>query len=92
MRGGEELCLVQTPAYDYNWQRIYEYDADVGDTFRVQAGDVVRVRCTYDNTLDNPSVVEALQEVGLDQPQDVQLGEGTLDEMCITGVGVAIGP
>jgi len=87
---GDEECLVQTPAYDYNWQRLYEYDVPIEQAFRVQNGDVVRVRCTYDNTLDNPSVVEALQEVGLDAPQDVGLGEGTLDEMCIAGVGVAV--
>jgi hypothetical protein len=87
---GEEECLVQTPAYDYNWQRLYEYDAPIEQAFRVQNGDVVRVRCTYDNTLDNPSVVEALAELGLTEPQNVGLGEGTLDEMCIAGVGVAV--
>jgi hypothetical protein len=90
IRGGEELCLVQTPNWDFNWQRLYQYDVPIGDVFRVQDGDVVRVRCTYDNTLDNPDVAAALGEVGLDEPQDVQLGEGTLDEMCLAGVGVAI--
>lgn len=87
---GNEDCLVQTPGWDYNWQRFYEYDTSIEDAPRVFSGDQVRVRCTYDNTLDNPSVVEALNEVGLDEPQDVSLGEGTLDEMCITGLGVAV--
>ncbi len=87
---GQEECLVQTPAYDYNWQRLYEYDVPIDQAFRVQSGDTVRVRCTYDNTLDNPSVVEALAELGLDQPQDVFLGEGTVDEMGLAGVGVAV--
>jgi hypothetical protein len=88
--GGQEECLVQTPEWDFNWQRLYEYDVPIEQAFQVQNGDVVRVRCTYDNTLDNPAVVEALEEVGLDQPQDVGLGEGTLDEMCLVGVGVAV--
>lgn len=90
LRGGGEECLVQTPDWDFDWQRLYQYDVPIGDTFQVQSGDVIRVRCTYDNTLDNPAVVEVLGEVGLDEPQDVQLGEGTLDEMCLAGIGVAI--
>ncbi|MCA9709097.1 MAG: hypothetical protein KDK70_24855, partial [Myxococcales bacterium] len=87
---GSEDCLVQTPDWDFDWQRFYEYDAPIEQAPRVFSGDTVRVRCTYDNTLDNPSVVEALAEVGLDQPQDVSLGEGTLDEMCVAGLGVAV--
>ena len=55
-----------------------------------KAGDKVRIRCEYDNTLDNPSVVAALAEVGEDAPIDVQQGEGTLDEMCIAAIGVGI--
>jgi hypothetical protein len=31
-----------------------------------------------------------LSEVGLDAPVDVTMGEGTLNEMCLTGLGVAI--
>ena len=90
IRGGQDDCLVQTPQWDYNWQRNYEYDLPIDQAVQLQGGDVVRVRCTYDNTLDNPAVVDALQELGLDEPQTVGLGEGTLDEMCIAGVGVAV--
>jgi hypothetical protein len=90
IRGGEEICLLQTPAWDFNWQRNYEYDASIDQAFKVESGDVVRVRCTYDNTLDNPAVMEALDEVGFEEPQNVGLGEGTLDEMCIVGLGVAV--
>lgn len=89
LAGGDETCLVQTPNWDFNWQRSYTYDLPIAEALQVQPGDVVRVECTYDNTMDNPAVVEALNEVGLDEPQDVTLGEGTLDEMCLTGVGVA---
>ena len=41
------------------------------------------MRCTYDNTLDNPGTRRALDDGGYDAPIDVYLGEGTLDEMCI---------
>lgn len=90
VRGGQEHCLAQTPRWDYGWQRLYEYDVPVEEVFAVQSGDVVRVRCTYDNSMNNPFVLEALDEVGLTEPQDVYVGEGTLDEMCLAGIGVAI--
>jgi len=31
-----------------------------------------------------------LAEIGGNDPVDVVLGEGTLNEMCVTGLGVAI--
>jgi hypothetical protein len=34
--------------------------------------------------------VRGLAELGLDQPIDVNQGEGTLDEMCLTAVGVGV--
>lgn len=91
-RGGEQTCMLQTPRWDFDWQRQYLYDADIEALPEVFPGDVVSIRCTYDNTLNNPGVVEALAEVGLDVPQDTTLGEGTLDEMCLAGVGTAVRP
>jgi hypothetical protein len=88
--GGNETCLVQTPGWDFEWQRLYAYDVPIEDTPQVQTGDVVRVRCTYDNTFDNAALAEAMAEVGQTELVDVALGEGTLDEMCLAGVGVAI--
>ena len=85
---GSEDCLVHTPNWDFNWQRFYKYDVPIEQGLKIQAGDVVHVRCEYDNTLDNPAVVEALAEVGLENPVDVFVGEGTLDEMCLTALGV----
>lgn len=46
-------------------------------------GDVLRIKCTYDNTLDNAKVGASLLDRGLTLPQDVKLGETTLDEMCL---------
>lgn len=87
---GDATCLLQTPKWDFNWQRSYAYDTPIETGFRVRSGDTVRVRCTYDNTLDNPGVQEMLAEIGGKEPVDVVLGEGTLNEMCITGLGVAV--
>lgn len=87
---GEETCLLHTPTWDFNWQRIYEYDAPADQGVRVKAGDIVRIQCTYDNSMDNQALVEALGQAGLDSPIDVNLGEGTLDEMCLTAVGVGV--
>ncbi len=83
----DDQCLLNVPAYDYDWQQLYDYDAGLDDVPTVSGGDVVTVQCTYDNTLDNPGVQRALAEYGYDEPQDIYLGEGTMDEMCLAMVG-----
>ncbi len=87
---GVETCLLQTPKWDYNWQRSYAYDVPIEQALRIRGGDKVHVRCTYNNTLENPGVGEVLAELGLDAPFDVVLGEGTNNEMCLSGLGVAV--
>jgi len=85
----DEECLVQTPQWDFNWQRGYSYDAPLEELPSATPGDVLFLRCTYDNSMSNPFVVEALDEQGLDGPIDVELGEETLDEMCLGVFGLA---
>lgn len=87
-----EECLLQTPDWDFNWQRGYAYDVPIDELPRIGAGDRLVMRCTYDNTLDNPFVAEALAERGQSEPQDVYLGEETLDEMCLGALGVLLPP
>jgi hypothetical protein len=79
----EEECLVQTPAWNFAWQRFYAYDAPIEGLPFVKAGDVFDFKCTYDNSMDNPFVRDALSQQGLSEPRDVVLGEETLDEMCL---------
>ncbi|WP_437812665.1 hypothetical protein [Sorangium sp. So ce1078] len=79
----DRTCLVQTPAWDYSWQRLYSYDAPIDDLPRLRSGDVIELRCTYDNTTENPALAAQLIEERLPAPQDIQLGESTLDEMCV---------
>ena len=77
-------CLVQTPDWNFEWQRWYVYDQpDITRLPFLGPRDVLELRCTYDNSLDNPFVLRALQEQGLDAPSDVYLGDETLDEMCL---------
>ena len=78
-----DQCLLAIPHWDFDWQRVYRYDAPIEQLPTVAPGDVMTIRCTYDNTVDNPKLADSLQEQGLTQPQTVQLGETTLDEMCL---------
>ena len=45
-------------------QRLYDIDAPIDELPFVQGGDIITMRCTYDNTLDNPFLVEALSQQG----------------------------
>lgn len=82
-------CLLQTPRWDFHWQRGYQYDAPLEKLPTLSTGDVLHLRCKYDNSLDNPHVAAALAEQGLKQPRRVELGEETLDEMCLGVFGIA---
>lgn len=89
-RADEEAreCLIHTPKWNYNWQGRYYYDASYEDFPQMDDGDVLRIRCIYDNSTDNPFVRKALAELGLPAPIDVKLGENTLDEMCLGGINI----
>jgi hypothetical protein len=82
-------CLVGTPKYNFNWQRGYEYDEPIEKLPQATSGDTIRFTCKYDNTKNNKYVRQALAEMHLATPTDIELGEETLDEMCL-GVLVAI--
>jgi hypothetical protein len=87
---GETQCLVQTPHWDFNWQRGYFYTGEVEQLPRLHLGDSLTMRCTYNNSMSNPFVREALDARGLTEPRDVSLGEETLDEMCLGVFGLAV--
>jgi hypothetical protein len=83
-------CLVETPKWDFNWQRWYVYDTDIASLPTVTAGDKLHMHCEYDNTKENPFVAKALADQSLSEPKDVVLGEQTLDEMCLGVAGVLV--
>lgn len=91
-QGGDpaDECVLQTPKWDFNWQQTYTYNAAIEELPTLRAGDVVTVRCTYDNTMDNPFLKKALMEQKLSAPKDVSFGETTLDEMCVGVLSVFI--
>jgi hypothetical protein len=76
-------CLLSIPNWDFNWQRIYAYDATLDQVPSASPGDIVQIKCTYNNTLANPFVEQSLLDQGLSAPRTVTLGETTLDEMCL---------
>ncbi|HYP90264.1 MAG TPA: hypothetical protein VEQ59_18965, partial [Polyangiaceae bacterium] len=65
------------------------YDTPIDQAPALRSGDVLNLRCTYDNSMQNPFVARALAEQGLSAPRDVVLGEQTLDEMCLGIFGIA---
>ncbi|WP_437964268.1 hypothetical protein WMF04_31710 [Sorangium sp. So ce260] len=84
--GSGEQCLVQTPRWDFSWQRGFYYDAPLAELPRLRGGDLLTMRCTYDNSMSNPFLAKALKEQRLPAPVDVHLGESTLDEMCLSAL------
>jgi hypothetical protein len=90
-REGESTdCLLHTPRWDFNWQMFYQWDLPIADLPVARPGDVWTIECEYDNSMANPFVVKALADQGLAAPQDVTLGEQTLDEMCLVGIGILV--
>ena len=46
------------------------------------------LKCTYDDTLDNPILRDGLEPQGLSEPVDVFPGEGAMDEVCLGLFGI----
>jgi hypothetical protein len=79
---GQDTCLLQD-RWDFHWQRMYAYDAPVPNLIALDTGDKLKLRCTYDNTMQNPRLRDELLARGRQFTQDIHLGESTLDEMCL---------
>lgn len=78
-----EDCLLQIDDWDFNWQGNYE----LREPIPVMASDRVRIDCTWDNSAGNQPVIDG----EIPEPQDVQWGEGTRDEMCLGSIYVTAG-
>ncbi len=87
---GYDQCMLHTPRYSFEWQRLYRYQGPLEEMPPARGGDRIYLRCSYDNSMNNPYVAEALRDQGLDAPIDVVLGEETLDEMCLGVFGIAV--
>lgn len=81
-------CFVETPQWNFDWQRGYVYDAPLAEVPQIRGDDVIKLDCGYENTLHNPAVARSLAQAGLSEPHDVSLGESTQDEMCLGVFGI----
>ncbi len=75
-------CLFSMPKYDFTWQRTFAYDTPVEKAPVLQAGDRLRVTCTYDNTRENRHIVKLMNEERMTEPPEIRLGGRSIDEMC----------
>ncbi len=75
--GGESSCVIDVPAWDFNWQQFYQFEP--ASFYTTRPGDKHRLTCVYDNSPANQPVINGEQR----EPRDVRWGEGTLDEMCL---------
>ena len=81
-------CLSNT-GWNFDWQRTYAYRAGFAQLPPIAAGDIVDIRCTWNNTFANPFLQRLLTETNSGQPFDVRFGEQTTNEMCLTILGLA---
>jgi hypothetical protein len=83
-------CLLQTPKWNFEWQRGYTYDAPLDKVPGIYPGDELNFRCTFDNSMNNAALRKVLGSQGKTAPIDVDLGEGTLNEMCLGVFGISV--
>lgn len=72
---GTETCLVDIASWDFDWQARYIFDEPV----MIGLDDELMLSCSWDNTAANQLTVDGQRL----EPQDVEWGEGTRDEMCL---------
>ncbi|MBR57723.1 MAG: hypothetical protein CMH54_06655 [Myxococcales bacterium] len=82
--GDESQCLINIPDWDFNWQQAYGFPED--SYIHTEADHMVRLTCTYDNSVENQPVVNGEQQ----DPKLVTWGDGTRDEMCLAYLAVAL--
>ncbi len=80
-RGADTQCLLQDK-WDFHWQRMYTYAAPVEKLPTLEPGDMIKLRCTYDNAMSNRRLGPELKARG-QTVTTIHLGEQTLDEMCL---------
>jgi hypothetical protein len=83
-------CLANG-AWNFDWQRTYTYDTPLDTLPSIAPGDVLDIKCKWNNTIANPFVQRMLRDGNLPPvPIDVTLGEQTTNEMCLEIFGLAI--
>jgi mono/diheme cytochrome c family protein len=75
---GTEQVIVDIRDWDFNWQSSY----GLSEELLVKPGDKFKLECTWDNSAANQTIVDGVQL----PPRDVDWGDGTGDEMCLTNL------
>ena len=75
-----EVCLIDVPRWDFDWQGFYLYEEPID----LPAPSVAKMTCRYDNSESNQAPGRT--------PQDVYWGDGTYDEMCLAIFVVELPP
>jgi hypothetical protein len=75
-KDGTEVMLIDIRDWDFDWQDEYTFE----DEIIVRPGDQFRLTCSWDNSASNQQFVNGKQL----EPQYVEFGEGTFDEMCVS--------
>ncbi|MBI4747027.1 MAG: hypothetical protein HY774_00940 [Acidobacteria bacterium] len=70
--GGEKICLVNIPTWDFRWQGTYAFKEPI----TLPGGTIITATAIYDNSMANPLNPN-------NPPKQVEWGEQTTDEMCL---------
>ncbi len=68
--------LLHIPKWDFHWQGNYWFKTPL----EVAPGDVLRLSCSYDNSLAGQPMLNGVQA----SPRYITWAEGTTDEMCLS--------
>lgn len=76
----DNQVLIDISKWDFHWQQAYFFAQPVV----ANATQNLLLECHYDNSASHQPMVNGMPQ----QPRDVTWGEGTLDEMCLSFLGV----
>ena len=82
-------CLMQTPRWDFEYQYAYAFDAEPDAAPRIGVGDILKLRCTYTNNIDENEHLREALEAEEREVADLPLGEASNEEMCIAILGLS---
>ncbi len=71
------VCLVDIPDWDFNWQQEYRFRDD--EWVDVNPRDSIELTCVFDNSPENQPVIDGERQ----QPRAIDWGEKSSDEMCL---------
>ncbi|MCA9681738.1 MAG: monooxygenase [Myxococcales bacterium] len=77
----QDECLLYIDDWDFNWQGAYELEKPVS----FGTGDSLSLTCAFDNSAENQPIVDGQPK----EPETVEWGDGTFDEMCLGIIYVA---